>query len=98
MELDALSLYGLNTPKAYFYRKMDSVMSGKLRSVPVDSVNYQLSYWDNNWISAGESRKMAGKDLVFSNVPKNAVFRLLAINLKGNERIFSYKNQVQEWW
>ena len=61
---------------------------------------YELFYWgDDEWVSVGKqtgSRKT--QELIYDNVPKNALL-LLKNNTKGKEeRIFTYEGEHQVWW
>lgn len=63
----------------------------------IPGMEYELFYYDFGWISLG---KKHAKDfeISFDNVPKNALL-LLRNNTEGNEeRIFTYKNDEQNWW
>ncbi|WP_254561392.1 transglutaminase-like domain-containing protein [Dyadobacter diqingensis] len=94
---DGLGLYGLNISKEVFYQRMENLMSGINTSKPLDNVTYKLFYWDGSWVLHSEVKKIPGKNLVFYNVPKNALLRLISPHDLRNSRIFSYKNG-QVWW
>jgi hypothetical protein len=96
-ELDALSLFGLDISKDTFYRRMEAVLSGKKRSKPVDGESYKLFYWDNGWVLTSEVKKIPEKELIFTKVPHNAIYRLTSSKSNGKERIFSY-HDGQVWW
>jgi len=97
LELDALSLYGLDISKDTFYHRMEAVMSDKKRSIPINGESYKLFYWDNEWVLVEEKKKIPNSDLIFNDVPVNAIYRLLSSNSNGKERVFSY-NKKQIWW
>ena len=98
LELDALSLFGLDISKDAFYQRMEALMSGMNRSKPINGETYNLFYWDNKWVLVGEKKKITDEDLIFTDVPVNAIYRLLSSN-GGNskERVFSY-DKGQVWW
>ena len=61
---------------------------------------YELCYWDgDDWSSLGrQTGRRATQELVYDNVPKNALL-LLHNHTKGKEeRIFTYENGKQIWW
>jgi hypothetical protein len=58
---------------------------------------YELFYWDNEWISLGRKNAKDFK-LEYSNVPDGALL-LLHNRTEGNEeRIFTYEQGKQIWW
>lgn len=58
---------------------------------------YELFYYDMKWISLGK-QKATEYQLIYDNVPNNALL-LLKNYTKGNEeRIFSYDDNRQVWW
>jgi len=97
LELDALSLFGLDISKDTFFQRMEAVLSGKKTSKPIDGESYKLFYWDNGWVLTGEVKKIPEKELIFTKVPHNAIYRLISSKSNGKERIFSYHNG-QVWW
>ena len=61
---------------------------------------YELCYWDGDgWSSLGrQTGRRATQELVYDNVPRNALL-LLHNHTKGKEeRIFTYDNGRQIWW
>ncbi len=63
-----------------------------------EGLNYELFYWANGWKTLGKKRA-AGKPLVFSNIPSNSLFWLVAENSNKEERIFTINsNGEQIWW
>jgi len=58
---------------------------------------YELSYWNNEWISLG-IRTAEKQDLVFDNVPANGLYWLVEVDSNNEERIFSYQDGVLSWW
>ena len=63
-----------------------------------DGENYELLYWDYEWISLGK-QKATGKPLIFKNVPSNALYWLVAENSRKEERIFTIDEKGdQVWW
>lgn len=63
-----------------------------------DGKAYELYYWKNKWVSAGE-KLCDGLPLEFPDVPSDGVYWLncRACNSK-EERIFTYENGKQVWW
>lgn len=58
---------------------------------------YELFYYDMKWISLGK-QKATGYQLIYDNVPVNALL-LLKNHTEGNEeRIFTYDGGKQVWW
>lgn len=59
---------------------------------------YELLYWeDNNWQSMGV--QVADTDsVVYNNAPTNALFLLKNHTRGSEERIFTYKDGLLEWW
>jgi hypothetical protein len=60
---------------------------------------YQLYYWDNTWILAGEQTATEEtKALLFSDVPSNVLFMLIPEYSKGLERPFIIDNNGTRYW
>ena len=60
---------------------------------------YELFYWENEWKSL-EVQKGGKRDLVFQNIPRNALLRLkqtTEVDFKLDERIFIYKDGEVIW-
>lgn len=60
---------------------------------------YELFYWENAWKSL-EVQKGGKRDLIFRNVPRNALLRLkqtTEVDFKLDERIFIYKDGEVIW-
>lgn len=54
-----------------------------------------LQYWDNAWITAGTQRWEKGT-LTFNDVPQGTIYR---VRTEGtNDRIFTYKNGMIQWY
>lgn len=64
-----------------------------------DGELYELFYWDaSGWRSLGRQTGTMEGELVYENVPSNALF-LLHNHTKGQEeRIFTYEDGRQIWW
>jgi len=60
---------------------------------------YELYYWkDDDWKSLGTKISGYSQQLVYNNVPNDALF-LLRNHTEGNEeRIFTYDGEKQIWW
>ena len=58
---------------------------------------YELFYWDNNqWNSLGKQK--ATLPSLHFKVPSNALLLLKNHSRGREERIFTYKNNMQHWW
>jgi hypothetical protein len=59
---------------------------------------YVLYYWNDKWVESG--RKTAGRDpLVFSNVPAGAIYWLVEVGSREEERIFTLDEDGRQlWW
>lgn len=63
----------------------------------IKGLEYELYYWNNKWISL-ERKTAIEYNLIFDNVPRNALL-LLKCTTEGNEnRIFTWDNNNQVWW
>ena len=60
---------------------------------------YELYYWNGRWLSLGKQMgSRITQELIYNNVPYNALL-LLHNHSKGKEeRIFTYANGNQIWW
>ena len=59
---------------------------------------YQLFFWDKNgWVSLG-TQIATQQNVVFKNVPKNALLVLRDLTRGKQERIFTYENNKQVFW
>lgn len=63
--------------------------------VPAD--NYELFYWNNKWNSLGQ-KKSTGDNIIYNNVPKDALLWLRNLTKGREERPFTYENGRQVWW
>lgn len=64
-----------------------------------DGEEYELCYWDGYWVSLGS--RFGSRDtqeLVYDNVPDNALLLLHNHTRGKEERIFTYENGRQVWW
>lgn len=60
---------------------------------------YELCYWDGRWIPLG--RKVGSRqtqELLYDNVPDNALLLLHNYTRGKEERIFTYEKGRQVWW
>lgn len=76
--------------KVEFYPRSDDnrIVSGEL---------YELFYWDGEWISLGKQVAQANQ-LVYHNIPQNALFRIHNHTRGKEHRPFTYENGKQVWW
>jgi len=97
-ELDQLGAIGrIDWADTAFRPTMEKIADDKLRSTPVNNINYTLHYWNNGWQPVA-TRQVNGKELVFNKVPANALYRLTSANGKNKERCFTMENGKQRWW
>ena len=78
----------------------------KIRYLPRNDDNfirekeeYELFYWDKKWYSLGKKEgSEATQQLIYDNVPDNALLLLRNLTKGHEERIFTYENGKQVWW
>ena len=58
---------------------------------------YELFYWDDQWSSLGKQSAQEHQ-LIYNNVPKNALLLLRDLTKGREERPFTYENGKQIWW
>ena len=58
---------------------------------------YQLFYWNDEWISAGEMIA-DGHPLIFSEIPNHGLYWLVEKDSRREERIFTIEDGKQVWW
>jgi|GEM_PF-52871 len=58
---------------------------------------YQLFYWGNGWIKAGE-QKATDKKISFAHVPANKIYWVHSPDKSTKERIFTYEKNNATWW
>jgi len=58
---------------------------------------YELFYWNDEWISLGE-KTCEGKPLLFEDIPSKCLYWLVMKDSRKEERIFTYENGNQVWW
>lgn len=64
-----------------------------------DGEEYELCYWDGRWVSLGyQTGDRWRQELIFDNVPQNALLLLHNLTRGKEERIFTYENGRQIWW
>ncbi|MCF0075536.1 transglutaminase-like domain-containing protein [Dyadobacter sp. CY261] len=98
VESRALSLYGKDITKAQFFTAMEGVYNKGIGDVPKDNTQYNLYYWDKKWVHVQKRVKIAGAQLIFTNVPSNAVYKLSNDSGLSYSRVFTYNNSEQIWW
>lgn len=60
---------------------------------------YELCYWDGRWVSLGcQTGDRWSQELIFDNVPDNALLLLHNLTRGKEERIFTYEGGRQIWW
>ena len=65
----------------------------------VNDTNYNLFYWDKEWIFVDEQRA-ENDTLIFQNAPKNALYKLENINdtKSFRHRCFTVDNKNNQFW
>ncbi len=64
-----------------------------------DGEQYELFYWDGEWISLGRVRGERSKQyLEYEDVPGNGLYLLRNLTKGKEERIFTYEDGKQVWW
>lgn len=58
---------------------------------------YQLSYWNQGWVSVG-SQIAKEHVLRWDNLPTNTLYLLRNLSRGIEQRIFTYENEKQVWW
>ncbi|MCD8262113.1 MAG: hypothetical protein LUD15_12085 [Bacteroides sp.] len=63
-----------------------------------DGEQYELFYWDREWVSLGKMRGERSKQyLEYDHVPRNALYLLRNLTKGKEERIFTYEDGKQVW-
>ncbi|MFK5856701.1 MAG: transglutaminase-like domain-containing protein [Bacteroidota bacterium] len=63
-----------------------------------DGAEYELFYWNDDWIKLDSKIAIADKPLHFNDVPGNALYWLVEKDSKKEERIFTVVNGEVRWW
>lgn len=58
---------------------------------------YELFYWNNQWTSLGKQSAQKHQ-LIYNNVPRNALLLLRDLTKGREERPFTYEKGKQIWW
>lgn len=58
---------------------------------------YELFYWNGQWTTLGKQIATENQ-LLYDNVPKNALLLLRNLTKGREERPFTYENGIQIWW
>ncbi|GAA3560920.1 hypothetical protein [Snuella lapsa] len=61
-------------------------------------MEYELFYWNNEWVSGGSMQGSESGILNFENVPKGTLYWLKNHTEGKEERIFTYEDGKQVWW
>ena len=60
---------------------------------------YELCFWDGRWVSLGtRTGSRQTQELIYDNIPSNALLLLHNLTKGKEERIFTYENSRQVWW
>jgi len=59
---------------------------------------YELFYWNDEWIKVSSRTAEGDKPLHFNNVPSGALYWLVEKNSKKEERIFTLEDNKVRWW
>jgi len=63
-----------------------------------DGAEYELFYWNDEWVKLSSEIAKGDKPLHFENVPSNALFWLVEKDSKKDERIFTIVDGDVKWW
>ena len=63
-----------------------------------DGAEYELFYWNDEWIKLSSEIAKGEKPIHFENVPINALFWLIEKDSKKEERIFTIVDGNVKWW
>lgn len=63
----------------------------------IKGLEYELFYWDKKWVSLGV-KTAKEYQLIFENVPQNALLYVKCTTEGRENRIFTYENNQQVWW
>jgi hypothetical protein len=88
VELDFGKVKPISRIRFYPRSDLNSIIEGN---------EYELFYWDNDWISAGK-KVATQKFLNFSNIPSGTIYWLKCLTEGKEERVFTYENNKQIWW
>jgi len=61
-----------------------------------DGKTYEMFYWDDEWVAAGE--KEAGSDPLSFSAPQDRLYWVVEKDSKRLERIFTVESGRQVWW
>ena len=93
---DTISWLGMDFGKPINISKISYLQRSGVNMIVPDN-EYELVYWDNEWVSLG-IQIAKGNELVYKNVPKNALFLLHNLTEGKEERIFTYENGKQVFY
>ncbi|MCK5224567.1 hypothetical protein KAR04_07335, partial [Candidatus Calescamantes bacterium] len=84
----------LSTTRRKELLSTDGIVSSSLK----DDTEYELFYWEDEWVSFG--KKTAGKEeaMVFDGLPAHGLYWLVEVEGDKEERPFTYKNDKQIFW
>ena len=84
-----------STTKRIIIKTTDEIRKADFK----ENTEYELFYWDKEWVSLGTQVSEKDKPLEFKNLPKGALFWLKIKDGKDEERIFTInENGEQVWW
>jgi len=63
-----------------------------------DGAEYELFYWNDEWIKIDSKNAVKDKPLHFDNVPNNALLWLVEKDSRKEERIFTVVDGDVKWW
>ena len=79
------------------HRTLQTSTDGVIKSALDPGKEYELSYWDGEWKSAGKETA-TDQPLLFSKVPPGCLYWLVATGSDKEERIFTIDGVMQVWW
>ena len=78
-------------------RKQEVSTDGIAATYLTTGQEYELFYWNDGWVSAGVATAGDGP-LIYEEVPSGCLYWLVAVDSDREERIFTYRDNQQEWW
>ncbi|MCK5822091.1 MAG: transglutaminase domain-containing protein [Bacteroidales bacterium] len=92
LNLTSVRLY--STTKRTIVKTTDEIEKANFK----DATEYILQYWDEKWITIDTVISQKDKALVFSSVPRNALYWLIERDSRKEERIFTFDKDGIHWW
>ncbi|MCK4642194.1 transglutaminase domain-containing protein [bacterium] len=84
----------LSTTRRKELLSTDGIVSSCLK----DDTEYELFYWEDEWISFGKKTAVKEEVMVFDNLPTHGLYWLVEVEGNKEERPFTYENDMQIFW